>query len=67
MTYTKGWSAWNLTSGCGADFSVTSIEVTEKGGMSPEKTIKADHPFVFVIAGKNDSVPILFGGVYTGV
>lgn len=47
--------------------AVTSVEVTEKGGMSPEKTIKADHPFVFVIAGKNDSVPILFGGVYTGV
>ena len=47
--------------------AVTAVEVTEKGSLSPKKTFKADHPFLFVIAGFEPVMPILFGGVYTGV
>ena len=47
--------------------AVTSVEVTEKGYAPAKKTFKADHPFVFVLAGKDAIVPIFFGGVYAGV
>lgn len=47
--------------------AVTAVEVTEKSMPDPDVTIKADHPFLFLIAGTGVDAPILFGGVYTGV
>ena len=47
--------------------AVTAVEVTEKSLPEPDVIVKADHPFLFVIAGTGVDAPILFGGVYTGV
>lgn len=47
--------------------AVTAVEVTEKSSPQPDVTFRADHPFVYVIAGSDADTPILFGGVFAGV